>query len=81
MLSTWDSGSQLSELNEAIPGSVVETGVELTEWLARASVISEATGRAFDPTVGALIDTWDLRGHGLRILGYARGCFSRHSAS
>ena len=64
VLSTWDSGSQLSELNEAPPGRAVETGVELTEWLARASVISEATGRAFDPTVGALIDAWNVRGHG-----------------
>lgn len=64
VLSTWDSGSQLSELNEAPPGRAVETGVELTEWLARAAVISEATGRAFDPTVGALIDAWDVRGRG-----------------
>ena len=64
VLSTWDPESQLSELNETPPGRAVETGAELTEWLARAAVISETTERAFDPTVGALIDAWDVRGRG-----------------
>jgi len=62
-LSTWRSDTELAALNGragepvAVSRTLLETLVEVGEWVA-------VTGGAFDPTVGALVDAWDLRGEG-----------------
>jgi thiamine biosynthesis lipoprotein len=64
MLSTWDQSSELSKVNTAPPGSPVAVSPELGGLLAEAESWAKRTGRAFDPSVGALVDAWDLRGEG-----------------
>lgn len=65
-LSTWRSGTEMERANRAAVGRAVGLSAELSALLARAFRWSEATGRAFDPAVGALVDAWDLRGAGRR---------------
>lgn len=66
LLSTWKSESALSRLNRSSP----ERAVSIPSGLAQLLVgLREWTGRtegAFDPTVGALVDAWNLRGEGRR---------------
>ena len=64
LLSTWRTDTPLSRLNEAAPGVATECPGALAELLARALETSRASGGAFDPTVGALVSVWDLRGRG-----------------
>jgi len=64
MLSTWDPLSELSQVNTAPAGSRVPVSKELAALLAEAESWARRAGRAFDPTVGALVDAWDLRGAG-----------------
>lgn len=63
-LSTWQEDSDLSRLNRAPCGEVVEPPAELAALLAEVIAWSETTGGAFHPSVGALVDAWDLRGSG-----------------
>ncbi len=63
-LSTFRRDSLLMRLNLAPAGSLVECGPELGRLLDEVLRHSVSTGRAFDPTLGALVDAWDLRGAG-----------------
>ena len=96
MLSTWDRSSELSGVNTAPLGSPLAVSPELGGLLAEAESWAERTGRAFDPSVGALVDAWGLRreGHepngaelaqalaatGPKVLSLVDGGVIRHSA-
>ena len=64
LLSTWDPQSPLSRLNAAPVGVAAHAPPELMALLEEAESWASATGRAFEPAVGALVDAWDLRGAG-----------------
>jgi thiamine biosynthesis lipoprotein len=64
LLSTWRDDSELARLNQAPPGQPTPVSPPLARMLAEVERWSRATGDAFDPTVGALVDAWDLRGRG-----------------
>jgi thiamine biosynthesis lipoprotein len=66
ILSSWRSDSELSRINGAPPGHLVEVSSQLVEILAAARRWTDRTRGAFDPGVGALIGAWDLRGQGRR---------------
>ncbi len=63
-LSTWRDDSELAKLNAA----AIDTPIQLSEPLAadllRAQEIWADTNGNFDPALGALVMTWDLRGQG-----------------
>ncbi|MFN3412663.1 MAG: FAD:protein FMN transferase [Thermoanaerobaculum sp.] len=63
-LSTWRQDSELSALNRAPTGQAVQLSPELCNELSTALRWAAETGGAFDPTVGALIRAYDLRGPG-----------------
>lgn len=75
LLSTWDPDSELSRVNHAPPGLAVAVSPEVPRLLEEVEAWAVRTGRAFDPTVGALVDAWDLRGSGVApdadVLAYA----------
>ena len=64
LLSTWRDDSEIARLNHAPPGVPVALSADLYALLREASRWSQATDGAFDPSVGALVDAWDLRGEG-----------------
>lgn len=66
VLSSWRAETAMSRLNRAPVGEPVDVTPELFELLAEAEAWSEATGRAFEPAIGPLIDAWGLRGSGRR---------------
>jgi len=63
-LSTWVTGSEIGRLNSATVGSWVGLSPVTAHELSDALRWAEATGGAFDPTVGVLVRAWDLRGAG-----------------
>lgn len=63
-LSTWRVDSDLSRLNRVPAGELVEPPAALAGLLAEVMAWSEETGGAFHPSVGTLVDAWDLRGSG-----------------
>ncbi len=63
-LSTWREDSELSRLNRTPLGQPFELSAPTARELARALELARITDGAFDPTVGALIEAWDLRGNG-----------------
>ena len=64
LLSTWAPTTPLSALNRADAGRPLELPAEVLELLAETAEWTRRTGRAFDPTIGAIVDAWDLRGSG-----------------
>lgn len=64
LLSTWRDDSEIARLNRAPTGAAVTLSPELLALLREAARWSAATGGAFDPAIGALVDAWDLRGPG-----------------
>ena len=63
-LSTWRDDSELAQLNGALVGKYVTLSGALLRDLATARRFSRATGGAFDPGVGALVDLYGLRDGG-----------------
>lgn len=65
-LSSWEADTPLGALREDGRASLDSATARL---LATARDWSLRTGGAFDPTVGALVESWDLRGDGRRPSG------------
>lgn len=63
-LSTWRHDSELWNLNQAPSGTSFPLSATLAVELSDALACAAQTGGAFDPTVGALVEVWDLRGQG-----------------
>jgi FAD:protein FMN transferase len=63
-LSTWRADSELSQLNRTPIGQPFELSPTTANELGRALELARITDGAFDPTVGALVEAWDLRGEG-----------------
>ena len=63
-LSTWQKGSEFSSLNRATLGSWQNLSPTTAEDLKRALDLARATHGLFDPTLGHLVQAWDLRGEG-----------------
>jgi len=57
-LSTWDPNSELSRFNALPPGQVIMPSNDFSIVLSAALRLWEATGGAFDPTVGPVVDLW-----------------------
>ena len=70
-LTTWDPSSPMSLLNQAPVGRPSRLEAELFDLLVEAGAWSGRTGGTFDPTIGALVDAWGLRGAGARPDGQA----------
>ena len=66
LLRTWIPDSPMSAVTAAPVGRPTPAPIELVRLLAEAESWARATGRAFEPAVGALVDAWDLRGAGRR---------------
>lgn len=66
LLSSWRSDSEIGRANAAPAGVPVRVSTELNALLAEVSRWVRASGGAFDPAVGPLLDAWDLRGSGRR---------------
>lgn len=84
-LSTWRPDSELSRFLAAPVGATVPSSAALCRDVRAASRFCEATGGAFDPTVGALVAAYDLRGEGrwpspseLEAAGAAQGMAQVH---
>jgi thiamine biosynthesis lipoprotein len=65
-LSTWRPDSELSIIGRASSGTALELSPAMGLTLQRAFYWSKQTGGAFDPSLSALIQVWDLRGSGRR---------------
>ena len=63
-LSTWREDSILSALNRQPVGEVLQLPATTCALLARVLDWHAATGGAFDPAVGRLVDAWGLRADG-----------------
>lgn len=66
LLSTWRDDTELARLNRSPIGVPLRASPELLSLLLEARAWSLKTGGAFDPTVGPLIEVWDLRAKGRR---------------
>jgi thiamine biosynthesis lipoprotein len=64
VLSTWNDSSDVAHLNAAADHEPFPCPTELYAVLASARALAELTDGAYDPTLGALIDAWDLHGKG-----------------
>jgi thiamine biosynthesis lipoprotein len=57
-MSTWIADSDISRFNRAAPASWMEIPDDFRRVLHHALTLSQETGGAFDPTIGALVDSW-----------------------
>ncbi|MEA1082686.1 FAD:protein FMN transferase [Sphingomonas sp. CD22] len=57
-MSHWLPASLLSRFNRAPAGSAMVLPPDFAEVMARGLAIAEATGGAFDPAIGRLVDLW-----------------------
>lgn len=57
-MSTWEPGSDLSAYNRAPAGSWYPLPPATREVVEAALRLAEASGGAFDPTIGPLVDAW-----------------------
>lgn len=84
-LSTWTDDSELARFNAAPADRCVRISRALDTDLRACRELVAATEGAFDPTVGALVRAWDLRGAGVMpddatlarerlTVGFERGC-------
>jgi thiamine biosynthesis lipoprotein len=64
LLSTWRDDTPLALLAQAPVGQPVSVPADLASALSAARAIWDLTGGAFDPSIGALVSAWDLRGAG-----------------
>lgn len=78
-LSTWRDDTELAALNAAARGRPAPVGDTLFGLLEDVRRWREATGGAFDPAVGSLVEAWDLRGEG-RVPGRQRLREAREAA-
>ena len=58
MMSTYDSGSEVSRFNALTSSDWFPVSAETATVFLRSKEISEVTGGAFDVTVGPLVDAW-----------------------
>lgn len=65
-LSTWIGTSEFSALNRAPLGKWQDLTLPTAQDLGQALQLSAKTGGLFDPTLGQLVQAWDLRGAGRR---------------
>lgn len=63
-LSTWRDDSELARLNHGSPGQPIVLSPPLYTLLQDVVRWTSLTGGAFDPSLGPLVDAWDLRGSG-----------------
>ena len=65
--SLWRPGTELGRVHaRAAEGATTVVSASLGALVAEALRVSELTGGAFSPAVGALVTAWDLRGGGRR---------------
>ena len=57
-MSVWDENSEISRFNKAPNGEFIEISLDFQAVVRRALEIAAATGGAFDPTVGPLVNLW-----------------------
>ncbi len=64
ILSDYDPESELSRLNASAASGPFACSPELFAFLAEGASLAASTSGSFDPTVGALVDLYDVRGAG-----------------
>jgi FAD:protein FMN transferase len=64
VLNDWRSDTDLARLNHAAPGTNFGVDRRLGAFLEEILYWNRATGAAFDPGIGSLVQAWDLRGNG-----------------
>ena len=57
-MSTWDAASAISTFNDAAPGTRHRLPDDFATVLDAALTVAQASGGAYDPTIGALVDLW-----------------------
>ncbi len=57
-MSHWEPDSLLSRFNRSPPGTWTTLPPDFAQVMARGLAIAQATGGAFDPAIGKLVDAW-----------------------
>lgn len=65
-MSTWEAASDISRFNRAAIGAWQAMPPDFLTVLSAALRIAEESGRAFDPTIGAIVDAWGFGAAGPR---------------